>query len=1113
MPDTTLQTPPEPIALDGDLYVGRERELGQITTALDGAAAGRGQLIMLIGEPGIGKTSLADRAADGAARSGFTVLWGRCWEAGGAPAYWPWMDLLAELVRALDDAALLRALGAGAPLLGELVPDVRARLGDAATGAAPPADEGRFRLWRAVSALVHEAAKAKPMCIVLEDLHACDQSSLSLLYFLARQLRPMRALVIGTYRDVEARMDAGTSDLLSRIGREASPLVLQRLQRDAAARLVKARIGTVDSRVEARLLDGAQGNPLFLGEMVRLWNEQGAAAITDGVVPDGVRDVIRQRLDRLAGEARALLELAAVAGDTIDPPLLVAAAAQDAAWVSARLAEAGRVGAVVPRDGRLRFGHALFREVLYRDLEDDRRRALHGQVATALERSSPSQIAEIAHHALGGPREMLDRAVDHAVRAAARAQELLAYDEAVTTLERARSAIAAEGNPPSARARVLLALGEARIRRGESAVGKDYCREAAAAARVLGDAELGAHAALVYGRVFVFGVVDPVLVAMLEESLRALPTADSALRARLLARLAGAMQPSLRSHEPVRAAHEAIAIARRLGDDTALLDTIYSALSALMDAVDPAETRDLNMEVARLAAAAGDRDRLLRTHLRLAVCHLGTGEIEACDARLAAFDALATELRAPWFAWWGGMVRAVRATMAGQFAEAERLAAAARETGGAAGQEPSARLWVTNREGRLRAAEQHEDMLALEPEGRQARSVIHMAPVWQALGTALLYARLELGAEARAYLDQLPEPFRTPSDNHFPLFYVAEAVAAGGPRELALELYPHITAARDRYVMLGLSYMSWEGPWARVAGLLAAYLERWDEASELFEDAIARCRRLGARPYLARTDYEYGRMLLTRGRADDAARARALIASARSTAEELGMTGLVRLADARLAGLGANHGAPALTLAHAAAPARARDAAAPAAAAFSFTREGEYWTVAYAGTTFRLKDTVGLRYLVRLLDEPGREIHVLDLVGERAGGGGVGAATEAIDTGDAGELLDDEARRSYQRRLEDLEETVTEAESFGDNTRAAAARAEIETLAAELGRAVGLGGRARRAGGAAERARSAVQRRIKNAIERIAEHAPELAALLSRTIRTGNFCEYRPERG
>src|SRR5262249_41309921 len=158
---------------------------------------------------------------------------------------------------------------------------------------------------------------------------------------------------------------------------------------------------------------------------------------------------------------------------------------------------------------------------------------------------------------------------------------------------------------------------------------------------------------------------------------------------------------------------------------------------------------------------------------------------------------------------------------------------------------------------------------------------------------------------------------------------------------------------------------------------------------------------------------------------------------------------------------------------------------------------GEYWSLSYAGATFRLKDSLGIQYLVRLIEEPGREIHVLDLAGERAAGAGANV-NEAIDTGDAGELLDDEARRAQQRRPEDLEETVAEAESFGDAARAGQAREEIEMLGAELGRAVGLGGRARRAGGAAERARSAVQRRIKNALERIGEHAPALATLLGR---------------
>src|SRR6185295_1819179 len=258
-------------------------------------------------------------------------------------------------------------------------------------GAAPPAQEGRFRLWRAVSALVHEAAKARPLLLVLDDLHAADQSSLSLLHFLSRGLRPMRVLLLGSYRDVEARMDAATGDLLSRVGREGTTLSLARLDRAAASRLVQGRVGAVASDVEARVYDRSQGNPLFLEEMVRLWNEQGPLAIAEGVVPHGVRDVIRQRLDRVAPETRAFMDLAAVAGDVIDAPLLAAAAGREATWVSARLAEAGRAGVLAERGGHRRFGHALFREVLYRDLAEDARRVLHGRVAEALGRLAPAQ--------------------------------------------------------------------------------------------------------------------------------------------------------------------------------------------------------------------------------------------------------------------------------------------------------------------------------------------------------------------------------------------------------------------------------------------------------------------------------------------------------------------------------------------------------------------------------------------------------------------------------------------------------------------------------------------------------------------------------------------------
>ncbi|MES1206719.1 MAG: hypothetical protein ABUS79_12355 [Pseudomonadota bacterium] len=237
-------------------------------------------------------------------------------------------------------------------------------------------------------------------------------------------------------------------------------------------------------------------------------------------------------------------------------------------------------------------------------------------------------------------------------------------------------------------------------------------------------------------------------------------------------------------------------------------------------------------------------------------------------------------------------------------------------------------------------------------------------------------------------------------------------------------------------------------------------------------------------------------MLVARGAGGDAGRARRLFASARATAERLQMSGLMRLIDGRLATIDCAGPAPA--------PSRATPAADEAQ--FSLAPEGEYWTLATGGATFRLKDSLGLQYLARLVGEPGREIHVLDLVGGRADG----AAEAVADRGDAGELIDAEARRSYERRLAVLRDALDDAESLGDTAAAARAQDEIDTLAQELRRAVGLGGRMRRAGGAAERARSAVQRRIRNALDRIGEHAPGLAAELCRTVKTGTFCVFRP---
>jgi hypothetical protein len=342
---------------------------------------------------------------------------------------------------------------------------------------------------------------------------------------------------------------------------------------------------------------------------------------------------------------------------------------------------------------------------------------------------------------------------------------------------------------------------------------------------------------------------------------------------------------------------------------------------------------------------------------------------------------------------------------------------------------------------------------------------------------------------------------RLPADNLYGLFQITEAVALVGPDDLAEQILGMVEACGEQNVVLGMTELSWDGPNTRLLALLEARLGRWEASFAHFRAAIATLERLDTGPYLARTRYEYARARLTRA-ADDA-EAPALLEAARQGAEALGLEGLLRLIRARQAALPATARAP-LTAVAETGPRPDPATGVP----FTMVREGEIWALTHAGATFRLKDSLGLQYLARLIADPGREIHVLELAGGRPGGEPSPVA-DAPDTGDAGELLDEEARDSYRGRLEDLQEELREAESFGDTARAARAREEIEFLGAELSRAVGLGGRARRAGSAAERARSAVQRRIKNALDRIHESSPTLAALLAKQVKTGNFCSFR----
>jgi hypothetical protein len=268
-------------------------------------------------------------------------------------------------------------------------------------------------------------------------------------------------------------------------------------------------------------------------------------------------------------------------------------------------------------------------------------------------------------------------------------------------------------------------------------------------------------------------------------------------------------------------------------------------------------------------------------------------------------------------------------------------------------------------------------------------------------------------------------------------------------------------------------------------GLVGPYCD------DAYDAVLGRLAMTVGRTALVRVQLDLARALRGRGRPDDLARAAALLAAATATAEALSLEHSLR----RLRAERERPGDPVPAVAAPDAPVR-----------YDLRQEGELWSLTCNGRVARLKDGRSIRTLARLVASPDQEFHVLDLVGgdEAAGPG------DAIDAGDAGELLDGQARESYRRRLEDLRETLAEAEAMCDPERAGRARAEMELLATELSRGFGLGGRQRRASAATERARVAVQRRIRDAIRRIGETLPDVGRHLDWAVKTGSYCAYRP---
>jgi class 3 adenylate cyclase len=909
---------PNPLdRLASGVFVGREREMHDLVSALDDALVGRGHLVLLVGEPGIGKTRMAEQIATLARTRRTQVLWGRCYEGEGAPPFWPWLQALRSYVHERDADALRSELGTGAGAIAQLVTEVHDRLGPLEPPPQLEPEQARFRLFDAITTFLRGAAVARPIVLVLDDLHWADAPSLLLLQFLARELRDARILVVGTYRDVELGRRHPLAQALGELARErlSSRVLLRGFSSNDVGRFIEAAASaSPPPGLVAAVTEHTEGNPFFVSEVVRLLVAEGRLDGTQAGawsvdIPQGVREVVGRRLDHLSEECNEVLAVASVAGREFDIDLLAELIGRDIEALSSLLDEgvSARLVVEAPRPlGRYTFSHALIRQTLYEELSPARRALLHRRIADAIERTHPGRVdarlAELAHHTFqaAAAGDDIERAVRYASAAAAQALDRFAFEEAVRLYDVALQAMdLAEVPDAERRCDLLLALGDAQWKAGETARARQTLALAANEARTVGSPPRLARAALGFGGVWIhIGRVDEDRIRLMEEALAGLGSDGEhvALRARLLARLAIELYYSDARERRNALSHAAVKLARSSGDRETLAYALSARHFAVWGPENANERLELADEIVALARSSGAPELELAGHAWRITDLLEIGDMAAVDAALETHARLANDLRQPLYLYFTTGFRATRALMSGDFVNGERLAGEALKIARRARATAGMQTWgvqlfaMRRAQGRLAEL---EPLLAGLVEQYGAT-----IPGWRAVYAAML---CEIGRldDGRAIVDDLAaEDFAgIHRDANWIVGMCALALATGllGDTERAARVYELLRPYGGVNLVVGWPAMCY-GPTDAYLAVGAATMRRFGEAEEHFKAAIAMDEKIGARPWLANVQTEYARMLIARDEPGDRNRALALLSQALGATTAIGMPGLAERA-------------------------------------------------------------------------------------------------------------------------------------------------------------------------------------------------------------------------
>jgi len=835
-------------------FVGRREEVAQLRAALVAAREGSGSLVLICGDGGIGKTSLAQELSRAAAWLGTPAVWGPALEGEGTPPYWAWRQVLGALRR--------------------LVP----------SGHVPgldrfAADSSPFLLYEAVVEALHGAASPEGLLVVLDDLHWADAGSLRLLQVAAAQVPASRILILGTYREPGASDDSPLAQALPGLLRERAVhrIRLRGLDPSESDALLAHVMDHPPTRSLARrIYEQTDGNPFYLVEL--------AEEIRDGDahprLPQSLREIARRRLALVGEGCRRVLSLAAVIGRDFEVDSLAATTGESPATVLDELAEAARVGLVdnvVP--GRCRFAHALLREALYLDLPAGQRAEAHDLVARMIDHLPPTQRREhldaLAHH-LRQALPLGDAALALAVmvEAAEAAEAELAYEQAAERYGEAVELVAqaADGSPHS-RAALLVRLARCQQRAGAAVHAAS--ERAAEAARSEGDRVALAEAALVV-RVLLEPRAARSVMALCAEALAEVDGSDRMLEARLQAQMS--LAAALTGGEAVAPslASRALENARRVGDPEARYLALQAREWEITGSPERAKERlRLSQEAVAVARESADPAQAVWAHSWRLGASWELGLRGEADEELAALEIAVARIKEPAARWRLEVARSTLALIDGRYADASASADRAVE--------------IAQRGGFGAAAAVLRALAAVRTGDDPIPAELRQAPQ-----TRFWYAGCLADQDRIAELRELWTGGAGAAGSFTPDMWLIATVnmvkiaAALEDRDWAAQLYERLAPYPELHVVRG-PLGSYEGPVALYCGRLAVVLGRPDEAQAFFEQAIVSANRIGSPPFEAIARHQLARVLRRRGRPRDVGAAVGLLEQARDTAERLGM--------------------------------------------------------------------------------------------------------------------------------------------------------------------------------------------------------------------------------